>query len=191
MIEMCEDFFLILRFAKNMYDCRMDKQFKKLFGFYELNGDSYWELAYETISWVFQDTRLYYNDEKEIETWLFIDPVIDRFCELCQQYERQKGISETDNHYQKDMAKIAHNGFNFNSCSYAYSWRLSAEDRGRKCLLLFTDCEFCCYDEISNGLMVIKDGFEMINQKLEREMNQETRIMPLSLVTAAQWKEAA
>ena len=37
MIEMCEDFFLILRFAKNMYDCRMDKQFKKMFGFYELN----------------------------------------------------------------------------------------------------------------------------------------------------------
>ena len=57
MIEMCEDFFLILRFAKNMYDCRMDKQFKKLFGFYELNGDSYWELAYETISWVFQIGR--------------------------------------------------------------------------------------------------------------------------------------
>ena len=31
----------------------------------------------------------------------------------------------------------------------------------------------------------------MLNQKLEAELTKETRIIPLSLVTAAQWKEAA
>lgn len=191
MAELYEEFFSLLRFAKNMYDCRMGEQFKKRFGFYKLDGDSYWELAYDTISWAFLDTRHYYNDRDEIETWLFIDPVIDRFCELCREYEERRGVSGEENPYRKDMERILHEGLCFNSYSYGYDWRLSAEDRGRKRLLLFTGCEFYSHDEIFDGLMEIKHGFEMINKKLEAELNQETRIIPLSLAMAGQWKEAA
>lgn len=39
--------------------------------------------------------------------------------------------------------------------------------------------------------MEIRYTLLSLNQKLEAELNQETRIIPLSLVTAAQWKEAA
>lgn len=191
MVELYDEFFSMLRFAKNLYDNGMEDRLKDWFGSCPLDGDSYWELAYETIGWVFQDTRHYYNDRQEIETWLFLDPVIDRFCQLCQEYEERRGIGEEDDPYWRDMAQIVHNGFSFSSYDYAYDWRLFSNARGRKCLLLFTGCEFYSHDEIFEGIVEIKYGFEQVNKKLESELFRETRIIPLSLVTAAQWKEAA
>ena len=89
------------------------------------------------------------------------------------------------------MEQILHECFSFSSYSYGYDWRLSPQDRGRKCLLLFTGCEFYSHDAIFDGLMEIRDGFETITAHMEAELAKETWIIPLSLVTAAQWKEAA
>lgn len=191
MTELYDEFFSMLCLAKRLYEYGMEEQIQKWFGSHELDGDNYWELAYETIGWVFRDTRHYYNERDEIETWLFIDPVIDRFCQLCQKYEARRKISEEDNLYRRDMVRIMHEGLCFNSYSYGYDWRLSHNDRGRRCLLLFTGCEFYAHDEIFEGLSEIRDGFEAMNERLEKELSQETRIIPLSLVTAAHWKEAA
>lgn len=191
MVELYDEFFSMLRFAKRLCEYDMEEQLKEWFGSCELDGDNYWELAYEATSWIFRDTRHYYNAEDEIETWLFIDPTIDRFCQLCQEYEKHSGISEEENPYRRDMGQIIHDGLTFGGYDYAYDWRLSARDRGRKCLLVFTGCEFCSQDEIPEGLLEIKDGFEAMNARLEKELSKETRLIPLSLVTAAQWKEAA
>lgn len=191
MVELYGEFFAMLRLAKNLYDYGMEKELKKWFGGTELDGDYYWELAYEAISWAFQDTRQYYNENEEMETWLFMDPIIDRFCQLCQEYETRRGISEEENPYRKDMERTLHEGFNFNSYSYGYDWRLSPTDRGRKCLLLYTGCDFYNNDEVPTGLMDIRDGFETMIARLETELSKETRIIPLSLVTGTQWKEAA
>ena len=84
-----------------------------------------------------------------------------------------------------------HEGLCFNSYSYGYDWRLSPKDRGRKGLLIFTGIEFYSHDEFFEGLMEIRDGFEAMNERLEKELRQETRLIPLSLATAAHWKEAA
>lgn len=191
MVELYDEFFSMLRFSKNVYDSGKVGQLKNWFGSCPLDGDLYWELAYETIGWVFQETRHYYNERDEIETWLFMDPVIDHFCQLCQRYEERRGIGEDKNAYRRDMEQVIHEEFCFNSCSYGYDWRLSPDDRGRRRLLLFIGCEFYSHDEIFEGLMGIKYGFEKVNKKLESELSQETRIIPLSLVTAAQWREAA
>ena len=134
---------------------------------------------------------IYYNAEAEIETWMFTDPIIDRFCQLCQEYEKRRGISEEENPYRRDMEQIMHEGLCFRSYDYGYNWRLFPEDRGCKCLLIFTGSEFYSQDEIPEGLLEVKDGFEAMNARLEKELSKETRIIPLSLVTAAQWKEAA
>jgi len=189
MMELYEEFFSMLRLSKNLYDCGLATRFNRTFGFWHLDGDDYWELAREAIGWVFQDTREFYNEEQEIETWLFIDPVIDRFCKLCQEYETRKGISEEENPYRADMERTIHDGFAFSSYSYNYDWRLSSKDRGRKCLLLFTGCEFYNTDEVPTGLQDIKDGFENMVTKLERELFKETRIIPLSVTKM--YEEAA
>lgn len=191
MVELYNEFFSMLRFSKNLCDCGMEEEVRNWFGSYPLDGDCYWELAYETIGWVFQKTCHYYNERVELETWLFIDPVIDLFCQLCREYEELRGIGEDKNSYRRDVERAIHEEFCFNSYSYGYDWRLSSKDRGRRCLLLFTGCEFYSHDEIFEALMEIKYRFEQANKKLESELFQETRIIPLSLVTTAQWKEAA
>ena len=191
MVELYDEFFSMLRFAKRLCECDMEDQLKEWFGSCELDADNYWELAYEATSWIFRDTRRYYNERYEIETWMFTDPMIDRFCQLCQEYEKRRGISEEDDPYRRDMVQIMHEALTFGSYSYGYDWRLSSEDRGRKCLLIFTGCEFYSQDEVLEGLLEIKDGFEAMIARMERELSKETRIIPLSLVAAPQWKEAA
>ena len=189
MTELYEEFFSMLRFAKNLYDCGLTDKLKDVFRFWQLFGDDYWGFAQETIGLVFQDTRLYYNEANEIDTWLFMDPLIDQFCELCQKYEARQGISEENNTYRKDMEQIIHESLCFNSYIYGYDWRLSPSDRGKKCLLLFTGCEFYATDEVTAGLLDIKDGFIAMIAKLESELSKETRLIPLSL--AETYKEAA
>lgn len=191
MVELYDEFFAMLRFTKNLFDCGMAERVKDWFGSYQLDGDNYWELAYEAIGWIFQDTRHYFNDNEEIETWLFTDPVIDRFCKLCQEYENRRGISEEDDPYRKEIEQIIRDSLSFTGYSYGYDWRLSPNDRGRKCLLLFTGCEFYSHDEVPEGLLEIKDGFAFMAVRLEMELSKETKIIPLSLVTETQRKEAA
>lgn len=191
MTELYDEFFAMLRFTKNLCDYGMTEKVKDWFGSCKLDGDYYWELAHEAMGWVFQDTRLYYNEDREIDTWLFADPVIDRFCKLCREYETRRGISEEANPYRKDMERILHEEFTFDSYSYGYDWRLSPNVRGRKCLLLFTGYEFYSHDEVPIGLIEIKDGFTSIIARLEMELSKETRIIPLPLATEVQQKEAA
>ena len=191
MVELYSEFFAMLRFTKSLYDCGMADRLKEWYGTCELDADYYWELAHESIGWVFQDTRQYYNEADEMETWLFTDPIIDRFCKLCQEYESRRGISEKDNSYRKDMEKILYDGFTFSGYSYDYGWRLSKEERGRKCLLLLTGCEFYCNDEVPVGLLEIRDGFEAMIANLEKELSKETRTITLPLATEVQQKEAA
>lgn len=190
-MELYDEFFAMLRFAKRLCDCGMTEDVKNWFGSCKLDGDCYWEIAYETIGWAFEDTRHYYNENDEVETWLFIDPVIDRFCKLCQEYETRRAIREEDNPYRKDMEQILHEGLTFSGYSYGYDWRLSPNDRGRKCLLLFTGCEFYNHDEVFEGLMEIKYGFEATSERLKEELSRKPRIIPLSLAKEIQQKEAA
>ena len=89
------------------------------------------------------------------------------------------------------MEQILHECFSFSSYSYGYDWRLSLAERGRKCVLLFTGEEFYSQESVPEGLLKIRDTFLMLNQKLEAKLTKETRIIPLSLVAAEQWKEAA
>lgn len=186
MTELYNEFFAMLRFAKNLYDCGLADRFRKSFGSYLLDGDDYWGLAYEATGWIFQDTRHYYNEKNEIETWLFCDPIIDRFCRLCREYENRKGVTEAENPYRKDMERIMYDGFSFSSYSYGYGydWRLSSRDRGRKCLLLFTGCKFYSSDEVPAGLLDIRDGFGSTIARLEMELSKETRLIPLPLAEA-------
>lgn len=189
MVELYEEFFSMLRLSKNLYDCGLASQFTDSFDIWQLDGDDYWGLAYEAAGWVFQDTRHFYNERDEMDTWLFADPVIDRFCQLCQKYETRKGISEEENPYRAEMERTIRDGFAFSGYSYGYDWRLSVKDRGRKCLLLFTGCEFYNTDEVPTGLLDIKDGFEATVRKLENELSRETRIIPLAVTKM--YEEAA
>lgn len=102
-----------------------------------------------------------------------------------------KGLLRKKNPYRSTIEQTIRENFRFDSYSYGYDWRLSLAERGRKCILLFTGEEFYSHEAVPEGLLEIRYTLLSLNQKLEAELNQETRIISLPLVTAAQWKEAA
>jgi hypothetical protein len=191
MWELNHTFFSVLHLAKVFFDSDVPDEAKKDLGAWELDEDNCYVLGLEATDWIFQDTAHYYNERQDIDTWLFSDPIIDKFCRLCQEYERSKGISEDENPYRRTMEQAIHENFRFDSYSYGYDWRLSLAERGRKCILLFTGEEFYSHESIPEGLLEVRAAFLELNQKLEAELLKETGIIPLSPVTAAQWKEAA
>lgn len=191
MQELSHTLFSVLRLAKVFFDSDVPDEAKKDLGTWELDEDNCYVLGLEASEWIFRNTEHYYNESKEVDTWLFADPMIDRFCQLCREYERDKGITEDENPYRDAIERAIHESFRFDSYSYGYDWRLSLSERGRKCVLLFTGEEFYSQESVPEGLLEIRDTFLMLNQKLGAELTKETRIIPLSLVTAAQWKEAA
>ncbi len=191
MQELNQTFFSALRLAKVFFDSNVSDEAKKDLGIWELNEDNCYVLGLVASEWIFQNTGHYYNDKKEIDTWLFADPIIDKFCQLCQEYERTKGISEEANSYRYTIEQTIHENFNFDSYCYDYNWRLSPNDRGRKCILLFTGEEFYSQESVPEGLLEIRETFLMLNQKLEAELSKENGMIPLSPTTGAQWKEAA
>lgn len=191
MQELNHTFFSVLRLAKVFFDGDVPDEAKKNIGTWELDEDNCYVLGLAASDWIFKNTAHYYNERREVDTWLFSDPMIDRFCQLCQTYERTKGISEEENPYQVTIEQTIRENFQFDSYSYGYEWRLSLSERGRKCILLFTGDEFYSHDEVPAGLLEIRSAFLSLNQRLEAELNQETRIIPLSLVAAGQCEEAA
>ena len=191
MQELNHTFFSVLRLAKIFFDSDVPDKAKNDIGLWELDEDSCYALGLEVSDWIFQNAVHYYNERNDVDTWLFSDPMIDEFCQLCQAYEQSKGISEEENPYRNAIERTIRESFHFDSYSYGYDWRLSLAERGRKCILLFTGEEFYSHEAVPEGLLEIRYAFLALNQKLKAELRKETRIIPLSLVTVAQWKEAA
>jgi len=92
MVELYPDFFTMLRLAKNLYDSALMDKVSDSFRTLTPNEDFYYELAYESTGIVFENTSLYYNEEKMVDTYVFCtyvfcDPIIDRFCQLADSID--------------------------------------------------------------------------------------------------------
>ena len=97
MQELSHTFFSVLRLAKVFFDSDVPDKAKKDLRTWELDEDNCYVLGLKALEWIFRNTEHYYNERKEVDTWLFADPMINRFCQLCQEYERDKGITEDEN----------------------------------------------------------------------------------------------
>ena len=170
MSELYPVFFEVLRLAKAVYDTPRLKRVWNMIEGTPLDEDSIYELAMEVATSVFQDTSLYYNNEDEVETWVMKDPVIDRFCFLCEQLEHEKNLAEEIDPYRRQAEKVIHEGFCMSDYSYDYGWRLSPSDRGAKCVLFFAGPEFYGLSELPEAMMYIWDGFQELNRRLEAEL---------------------
>lgn len=113
---------------------------------------------------------MYFNEDEDVETWVLTDPIIDRFCFLCEQLEVQKGISDEINPYRQRAERVIHKGFTLNSYSYDYDWRLSAQNRGPYCILFYADPEFYSLYELLGAMIEVWEGFRELNRWLETEL---------------------
>lgn len=160
-------FFEMLRMAKMIYDVPRLRDFWETLRNLPLDEDAVYELEMETATSVFLDTGIYYNEQEDMETWVMRDPVIDRFCFLCERLEAERDLAEDINPYRRQAEQVIHEGFSLNDYSYDYGWRLSPSDRGRHCILFFANCEFCGLSELPEAMLSIWEGFQELNRRLE------------------------
>jgi len=163
-------FFEVLRLAKQIYDAPRFKGLWSAFQNTPLDEDSVYELEMETATSMFQDTGIYYNEDEDKETWVMKDPVIDRFCYLCERLETEKGLDDEIDPYRRQAEQVIHDGFCLNSYAYDYGWRLSPRDRGCHCVFFIIYPEFYGLDELPGAMMDIWDGFQELNRRLEAEL---------------------
>lgn len=175
MTELYSEFFEMLHLAKTLHDSAFSETFHQQFGHLTLDCDMCYELAYDSMSLAFAFTFEDYNEDYEFSIWVFGDPCIDKFCRLCQEYETMRGLSEEENPYRREIEQIIRDGFAFPSYSYNFDWCLSAKDRGRKRLLLFTGMEFCGMTYVPEGLLDIREGFDVLNLRLENELREKRK----------------
>ena len=171
MVELYPGFFSMLRLAKNLYDHGFLEKNPGLCQGLTVDEDSFYGLAYDAIDVIFEHTSQYYIEEEMLDVYVFCDPLIDRFCHLCWQYEQRSHLTEEENPYRKNMEQIICSGFKMNTYNYNFDWRLSASDRGRRRLLFFYGPEFYCLEDLPEGLLEIREGFQDVNFQLEKALN--------------------
>ena len=156
-----------------------------------IDSDDFYELAMEAIGHVFADTRTYYNEEKEIETNVFYDPVITDFYRLCEQFETEHGLSSKDNPYRQSMDRAISSAMSFNSYSYNYEiHETTKKERGCHLVLMF-DCEFCVHYEAVGGLLNVYDAYEYETKRLKRALGLEKPCQVLTMPSAATEEQEA
>ena len=171
MVELYSSFFCMLRLTKRLYERGFKDKLPDSFQTMVLDEDLYYCLAYEAVDVIFDGTSFYYNEDSGANVYVFCDPLIDRFCHLCWQYEQHSHLTEGENPYRKQMECIIQSGFDLSGYNYGSDWKLSASDRGRRRLLFIYGEEFCSLDELPEGLMEIREGFQTLNCQLEKALN--------------------
>ena len=83
MVELYSGFFSMLRLAKDLYDNELLERAPRLLQGLTLDEDSFYELAYDAINAIFENTFQDYNEERVMDVHVFCDPLIDRYCHLC------------------------------------------------------------------------------------------------------------
>lgn len=189
MDELHSYFFHMLYLAKMVHDNPRLKKSWQNFDSIPLDEDTFYDLAMELATSVFQDTSIHYNEDSCVETWVLADPVIDRFCTLCSRLETEKELPEEVNPYRRNAEQMIRENFLLDSYSYDYGWRLSPSDRGRQCILFFAYDDFYGLSELPKAFLEILDGFQELNRQLEAELGLN-KIVPIYPFMDA-WKEAA
>ena len=95
MNELSTHFFEALRLVKYFHDSPHRERASELFDDVNLNDeDAIFELIYEAMDCVFDQSVTDFNEDYEMEVWVFFDPVIDDFARLCHEYEQRNGLEE-------------------------------------------------------------------------------------------------
>lgn len=186
-----------LYIAKQLWDAGAAERFLKWCGSYPVDTEEYYELFYDGVASVFEETKTYYNEEKEIETLVLFDPLMDEFFRLCEEYERLKGVSPADNQLRRGGQREVCNSFGF--VDYCCDWWLFDEQHGRSRLVILFDCNFCGHHElpgaVANARNELKNQISQLKSKIKAlASNKKPKCQknpPVKMLTEVERKEAA
>ena len=180
-----EGVFEFLSIAKEIYDGGLMDKVLENCGNLDV-CEEYYCIAWEGIAAAFQRFRQYYNEEKEIATMVFFDPVITEFYRLCGLYERQKGIADKDNSFRQKGEQEVYQCFTLDA--YCYDVLLYDGRRGKPRLVILAGEEFYGHGELPGVLAEVRDTFKAYCEQLKRELAAEK---PAMIMPKIQKREAA
>lgn len=190
MIDIEPFFFDNLRIAKRLWDENLADRFFNTCGDWPVNTEDYYEIVWNGTYSVFELTHNYFNEDREIETVVCFDPLIDKFFQLCAAYEKRMGLTPEENTLRSDGAKAVCASFGF--WDYSCDWWLYDERHGRPRLVVFWDCEFCGLHVLPVALASAKSELESQIQNLEAALKKrKKRKSVIRLPEQNDMKEAA
>lgn len=162
--------------AKHLYDVgKMDDLMAVLTDFTD-GGEFTFDfdmapLLYEAaIGLIFEETRVYYNEETQQTTFVFWDTILYRYNTLCRAYEARYGIAEIENHYVKKAEKAIHSAMTFGCMDYDYTWKTGTKHPKDSKLVWIEGVEFCHIYEVPRGLIELMDFYTEGVARLEAEL---------------------
>ncbi len=182
-------FFDNLCVAKQLWDAGVGGSFFDYCGSFPADTEDYYELFYYGVASVYEKTCNYYNEEKEIETLVFFDPLMDEFFRLCREYEWRKGISREDNPLRSRGQREIHDSFGF--VDYCCDWWLYDEQHGRPRLVILFDCNFCGHHALPGAVADSRCELESQIIGLKKALADLKPHPVIALPVQAEMKEAA
>ncbi len=188
-MELEQYFFDNLCVAKQLWDAGVGGSFFDHCGSFPADTEDYYELVYCGVASVYKETYNYYNDEKEIETLVCFDPLMDEFFHLCMEYERCRGVSREDNPFRSRGQQEVYDSFGF--MDYSCNWWLCDEQHGRPRLVILFDCNFCGHHVLPGAVADSRSELEhqiiLLKEALAELEPQPVIAMPVQ----TEMKEAA
>lgn len=166
MVEIGNYLWESLYILKEMYDHDEDTPVLKWYRDSILDGDDMYDIAVNAIGGVFQDTRNYYDEEKEYDVYVFLDPVITEFWTLCEAYEARTGVDKENSICRREMLQAIDSALyipDYSCGTYSY------EDTKRKngCrLVLVLGIEFGSHYMVPGALCEAYEAFEIMTKRV-------------------------
>lgn len=138
--------------------------------------DTVYEAAGCVTGGIFETTADYYNEDKEVNTYVMADKVMNDFYSLADEYGELNCLGEEDNPYFKKADKEAHDCFGF---SYNISWLIShdRESKSRfknKLVILTYEYEEYSFVGLAIGVARMYEFFSTSCAELSKLLFEET-----------------
>ena len=183
MVEMDFNFWQTIAVIKKFCDSGKADILLREFGNCNIDGDYLYELCIEGMHHVFSDTVNYYHEETMNDVYVFQDVALDRFYELCRQYEKVMGISPEDNLHRKEMRTHIEYALTFDDYSYDFHLYTDLMRKGRCRIVLILYEEFYNYFAVPGGLLDIQEALEYHIQQIEQGISDALNPPTLSILT--------
>lgn len=155
---------------KQFHDHGRLEELLREYGEYEIDGDFIYEFCLTSMTIVFRDTANYFHENLGMEVFVFRDPVLDSFYEVCCQYEKVKGIKPENNPHRAEITNHVRYSLSFDGYNYETYLYTDLDRKGRCRIVLATYEEFFGHDDIPGGLLDIRDALEEHTERMKNEL---------------------
>lgn len=193
---------MVLYVTKLLYEHdNLDQLFEKLGDNIEVSWYNQYLVGECACECVFQDTRVYYHESKSVSPFSYLpdrtvfvlrDPLLNRFDDLCCEYEMRTGTLRNQNTYVHRLENAIRSAMNFPAHDYDYFWDDGTVPRKPPKLVVLLFEEFFEFESLVDALCTILDALEEQITELVRELeNPTSEAIPLPSPYEQKSKEAA